>query len=57
MLSYKDALVNLAETDVPYKTKKRTLVHEGNGFTNLRPIGTCCYKLRVFDALKEETKL
>ena len=39
MLSYKDALVNLAETDVPYKTKKRTLVHEGNGFTNLRPIG------------------
>ena len=30
--SYKDALVNLAETNVPYKTKKRILVQEGDGF-------------------------
>ena len=29
---YKDALVNLAETNVPYKTKKRTLVQEGKCF-------------------------
>ena len=29
---YKDALVNLAETNVPYKTKKRILVQEGDGF-------------------------
>ena len=32
MLSYKDALVNLAETNVSYKTKKRTLVQEVDGF-------------------------
>ena len=32
VLSYKDALVNLAETNVPYKTKKRILVQEGDGF-------------------------
>jgi len=32
VLSYKDALVNLAETNVPYKTKKRTLVQEVDGF-------------------------
>ncbi|CAH3030360.1 unnamed protein product, partial [Porites evermanni] len=28
VLPYKDALVNLAETNVPYKTKKRILVQE-----------------------------
>ena len=32
VLPYKDALVNLAETNVPYKTKKRTLVQEGKCF-------------------------
>ena len=32
LLSYKDALVNPAETNVPYKTKKRILVQEGDGF-------------------------
>ena len=32
VLPYKDALVNLAETNVPYKTKKRILVHQGDGF-------------------------
>ena len=33
MLLYKDALVNLAEKNVPYKTKWRILVHEeGDGF-------------------------
>ena len=32
VLPYKDALINLAETNVPYKTKKRILVQEGSGF-------------------------
>ena len=32
VLPYKDALVNLAETNVPCKTKKRILVQEGDGF-------------------------
>ena len=32
VLPYKDALVNLAETNVPYKTKKRILVQ---GFSGL----------------------
>ena len=32
VLPYKDALVNLAETDVPYKTKKPILVQEGDGY-------------------------
>ena len=32
LLSHKDALVNLAQRNVPYKTKKRTLVQEGSGF-------------------------
>ena len=32
VLPYKDVLVNLAETNVPYKTKKRILVQEGDGF-------------------------
>ena len=32
VLPYKDALVNLAETNVPYKTKKRILVQEDDGF-------------------------
>ena len=30
--SYKDALLNLARPDIPYKTKKRALVQEGGGF-------------------------
>ena len=30
--SHKDALLNLAQRNVPYKTKKRTLVQEGSGF-------------------------
>ena len=32
LLPYKDALLNLASPNVPYKTKKRVLVQEGNGF-------------------------
>ena len=32
VLPYKDALVNLGETNVPYKTKKRILVQEGDCF-------------------------
>ena len=32
VMPYKDALVNLAETNVPYKTKKRHLVQQGDGF-------------------------
>ena len=32
LLPYEDALVNLAEINVPYKTKKRILVREGDGF-------------------------
>ena len=32
LLSHKDALVNLAQRNVPCKTKKRTLVQEGSGF-------------------------
>ena len=32
VLPYKDALVNLTETNVPYKTKKRILVQDGDGF-------------------------
>ena len=31
-VTYKDALVKLAETNVPYKTKMRILVQEGDGF-------------------------
>ena len=30
--SYKDALIDLARPDVPYKTKKRVLVQEVSGF-------------------------
>ena len=30
--SHKDALINLAERNVPYKTKKQILVQEGGGF-------------------------
>ena len=32
--SHKDALVNLAQRNVPYKTKKRTLVQEGSEFAS-----------------------
>ena len=32
VLPYKDALVNLGERNVPYKTKKKILVQEGDGF-------------------------
>ena len=32
VLSYKDALVNLAESNFPYKTKKRIIVQEVDGF-------------------------
>ena len=32
VLRHKDALVNLGELDVPYKTKKQTLVPEGGNF-------------------------
>ena len=32
LLSHEDALLNLAETTVPYKTKKRIPVQEGGGF-------------------------
>ena len=42
LLSYKDALINLALPDVPYKTKKRILVQEGGGFIQdlLAPVVT-----------------
>ena len=32
LLPHKDALLNLASPNVPYKTKKRVLVQEGSGF-------------------------
>ena len=32
LLSYKDALLDLASPNVPWKTKKRVLVQEGSGF-------------------------
>ena len=32
LLPYKDALLNPARPNVPYKTKKRVLVQEGSGF-------------------------
>ena len=32
LLPHKDALLNLARPNVPYKTKKRVLVQEGSGF-------------------------
>ena len=32
LLPYKDALLNLASPNVPFKTKKRVLVQEGSGF-------------------------
>ena len=52
-MPYKDALLNLANTNVPYKTKKRILVQEDGGFVQL-PVVT---KPRVFGAIKEKTKL
>ena len=53
LLSYKDALVDQGLLSRPIKkivsyfTKKRILVQVG---------GPWCYKLRFFDAIKEETK-
>ena len=32
LLPYKDALLDLASLNVPYKTKKRVFVQEGSGF-------------------------
>jgi len=32
LIQNKDALVNLALPDIPYKIKKQTLVQEGSGF-------------------------
>ena len=32
LLTYKDALLDLASPNVPFKTKKRVLVQEGSGF-------------------------
>ena len=32
LLPYKDALLDLPSPNVPYKTKKRILVQEGDGF-------------------------
>ena len=32
LLPHKDALLNLARPNVPFKTKKRVLVQEGSGF-------------------------
>ena len=32
LLPHKDALLNLGKLDVPYKTKKQTLVQEGGNF-------------------------
>lgn len=34
LIPYKDSILNLAERNVPYKTKKRTL--EGGGFITMR---------------------
>ena len=48
LLSYKDDIVDQAKPIVPYLRKKRILVLVG---------GSCCYNLRIFDALKEERKL
>ena len=54
MLPYKDALLNLADTNVSYKTKKRIPLQEDGDFFFKFPAVT---KLRVFDAIKEEMKL
>ena len=43
VLPYKDALVNLAETNVPYKTKKRILVQEGDGFIPIKFFFFCSF--------------
>ena len=32
LMPYKDALVKLAEANVPFKAKERVLVQEGGGF-------------------------
>ena len=32
LIQFKDTLVNLADLDVPYKTKKQTLVQESSAF-------------------------
>ena len=40
VLCHKDALVNLGELDVPYKTKKQTLVQEGGNF--IQDFYPCC---------------
>lgn len=32
MIPFKDAILNLAEPSIPYKTKKQTLAQEGGGF-------------------------
>ena len=35
LLPYEDALLNLASTNVPFKTKKRVLVQEGSDFLKM----------------------
>ena len=32
LMPYKDALVKLAEANIPFKTKKQVLVQDGGGF-------------------------
>ena len=44
-----DALLSLAESSVPYKTKKQTLAQEGGGFIQdlLIPVVTCIRPLML----------
>ena len=56
VLSYKDALVNLTETNVPYKTKKRILVQVGDGFIQDLLV-LAVTSLGLFDAIKGVTTL
>ena len=47
MLPYKDALLDLASPNVPYKTKNRVLVQKGSGFFYWRCISPCCFNFRI----------
>ena len=48
-------MVNLEETNVPYKTEKRILVEEGGGL--FKTYWSLLLQVKVFDSIKEETKL
>ena len=53
LLPHKDALLNMARPNVPYKTKRRVLVQEGSGF--IEDVLARCFKLRISNAVKEVT--